>query len=524
MATLAPDPIALLAELVDPTPDPYLHDPVAWLAARLGGFAWSKQREIMESVRDHKRTAVHSAHDLGKSYDAAAVSTWWTDVHKPAEDTFVASTAPTYKQVHSILWEEIRKAHRKARERVRNGDQEHPLPGRVTLSDVWKIGELEVGYGRKPADTDEHGFQGIHRRYVLAVIDEACGVPAQLWNAVEAITTNQDCRILAIGNPDDASTEFAKVCAPGSGWNVIHMDGLESPNFTAEAIAAFPDVVELMAAEGIDPSTEVVPDWLRPLLLDPEWVADKIRRWGRHSPIFMSKVRGLFPDVGDETLIAPKLIREAQDRELPGISPGRYALDVARYGSDETVAYRNRDGVVRIVHTAHKKDTMETADAAHALLEPHKRGVPMVVDTIGLGAGVYDRLRQRGDPVVSFDASAKPVRPPEPGREKFINRRAEAWWELRLAFEAGEVDLDPEDEDLAAQLGSIRWWQDGRGFIHIESKEEWRRRMGAGTSSPDRADAVMMSFVDAEPWRPPAADAGRDEPPSMTSDLLEREL
>jgi hypothetical protein len=524
MATLSFDPLAILADQLDPPANPWEADPVAWLRDRLGGFAWSKQVEILEALTIHKRVAVMSAHDLGKSYIGAGAGCWWVDVHSHPnpEDVFVASTAPSYPQVHGILWEEIRKDHRQAARRHRDGVIDRPLPGEVNQSDVWKINGAQVGYGRKPADTDEHGFQGIHRLYVLALIDEACGVPAQLWTAVEAIITNETSRVLAIGNPDDPNTEFAKVCQPGSGWHVIHMDGLRSPNFTAEVVAGYPRVKALMEEEGIEPSTEWVPDWLRPLLLHPEWVEDKIRRWGPKSPLFTSKVRGLFPEVGDETLISPRLIREAQERELVGISPGRYALDVARFGPDETVAYRNRDGVIRRALSHHKQDTMQTAGRAAQLLEPHGGGVPMVVDTIGVGSGVFDRLRELGLPVVPFDAGGRPVAPEQPGEPRFANRRAEVWWSVRLAFEAGEVDLDPDDEDLAAQLGSIRWWVDSRSRIHIESKDDWRKRMGSGTSSPDRADAVMMTFVAAQPWPPDDASEKRHD--TLTGDLLERDL
>src|SRR5690606_8042107 len=161
--------------------------------------------EIVESVVEHRRTAVKSCHGAGKSWTAGMLAAWWIDTHPPGE-AIVVSTAPTYKQVHAVLWEEIRKQHR-------TGDR----PGTVLQTDEWKIGDVLVGMGRKPADHDAHGFQGIHRRYVLAILDEACGIPDALWTAVEAITTNADCRILAIGNPDDPATEFGNVCKPGSG-------------------------------------------------------------------------------------------------------------------------------------------------------------------------------------------------------------------------------------------------------------------------------------------------------------------
>src|SRR6266513_918522 len=118
----------------------------------------------MASLVANRRTAVQSCHDSGKSFTAGLAATWWIDT-RPLGEAFVVSTAPTYQQVSAILWEEIRRNHR------RGG-----LPGRVLQSDEWKLpDDTLVGLGRKPADTDQHGFQGIHRRYVLVILDEAGG-------------------------------------------------------------------------------------------------------------------------------------------------------------------------------------------------------------------------------------------------------------------------------------------------------------------------------------------------------------
>jgi hypothetical protein len=65
------------------------------------------------------------------------------------------------------------------------------------------------------------------------------------------------------------------------------------------------------------------------------------------------------------------------------------------------------------------------------------------------------------------------------------------FWTLRELFEAGEIDIDPDDDKLAAQLGSIKWTVDSRGRIKIESKDDMRKR---GMPSPDRADTVAMAF------------------------------
>src|SRR5690606_25186550 len=440
----------------------YRSDPVGWVRDRLGETLWSKQQDIARSVVANRRTAVQSCHDSGKSYVASRLAAWWTDVHPPGE-AFVVSTAPTYPQVHAILWEEIRAASRKAAARGA------PLPGQIQLSDEWKLDDgTLVGWGRKPADTDEYGFQGIHRRYVLVIIDEACGVPAQLWTAVEAITTNRDCRILAIGNPDDPATEFAKVCAPGAGWNTIRISAFDTPNFTDEQ----------------------VPDDLRPLLLDPDWVEDKKRRWGVESPRYVSKVLGEFPDIGEDILITPAMIRAAQERELAPGPWGVLGVDVARFGSDRTVLCLRRGPVARIVGDYARQSTTETAGRVVEALRNHLVD-EVRVDGVGVGAGVVDQLVEQGVDVLDMQSGAAAQDP-----EHFANARAEWWWAVRERFEQGDIDIDPADEDLAAQLGAIRYKYTARGQVLIESKDEMRKR---GLPSPDRADALMLTAAAPPP-------------------------
>jgi hypothetical protein len=473
------DPFEVAARLFEPSPvSPFAADPVGWCQDRLGEHLWSKQRQIVESVRDNRRTAVKSCHNAGKSWTGARIAAWWLDTHPPGE-AFVVSTAPTYKQVHAILWEEIRAAAKKAAGR---GD---PLPGRVLQSDEWKLDDgTLIGFGRKPADTDEHGFQGIHRRYVLVVLDEACGIPAQLWTAVEAITTNADCRILAIGNPDDPATEFAQVCKPGSGWNVIRINGMETPNFTPDRVAELPELARLFAKLGIEPTTEVVPDALRPLMLDPEWVADKIRRWGVESPRFVSKVLGEFPDIGEDVLFPPSLIRSAQERTCEPGPLNILGVDVARYGSDRTIFALRRGPVMRVVGDYSKQSTTETTGRVVAAKAEH--GVHEIrVDGVGVGGGVVDQLLELGHDVTDMQAGAKAV-----DSEHYVNARAEWFWSLRQRFEDGDADIDPADDDLAAQLGAMRYKYTSRGQIQIESKDDMRKR---GMPSPDRADALMLT-------------------------------
>lgn len=450
-------------EAFQPQPEsPYLADPARWAMDRLGDFFWSKQREIAQSVVEHRRTAVKSAHDIGKSFVASRLAAWWVDIHPPGS-AIVISTAPTYQQVHAILWEEIRNAAAKA------AAKGNPLPGRVLMSDNWKLGDGRLaGFGRKPADTDIHGFQGHHRHYVLVILDEACGIPEQIWTAVESVTTNAECRILAIGNPDDPNTEFGSVCKPGSGWNVVKVSAFDTPNFT----------------------DEVVPDGLRPLLIAPEWEEDKRRRWGRESPRYTSKVLGQFPELGDDTLISPALIEAAQQRSM---APGPYAIlgvDVARFGADRTCIYLRRGPVVRRVGEWAKQPTTETT--GRVIVAKRETGADEIrVDGVGVGGGVVDQLVEQGFDVLDMQAGARANDP-----EMFANARAEWAWSVRTRLEEGDFDLDPDDDEVAAELGSIKYKYTSRGQILIESKQDAKAR---GLPSPDHADALILTSAMAPP-------------------------
>lgn len=447
-----------LAEFVPRPPHPMAGDPVGWVRDKLGEHLWSKQQDIARSVVEHQRTAVKSCHDAGKSFIASRLAQWWIDTHPPGT-ALVVSTAPTYQQVHAILWEEIRASFANAKARG------NPLPGKVLLSDEWKLdsGRI-VGFGRKPADTNIHGFQGHHRQYVLVIIDEACGVPSQLWTAVEAITTGPDCRILAIGNPDDPASEFGNVCKPGSGWNTIQISAYDTPNFTDEH----------------------VPDVLRPLLLDPGWVDDKVKRWGKTSPRFVSKVLGDFPEIGEDILFPPGLILAAQMRTLDPGPWGILGVDVARFGSDRTVICLRQGPRARIIGDYTKLATTETAGHVIEKFREHNAH-EIRVDGVGVGGGVVDQLVEQGYDVVDMQAGAGAA-----DREHFLNARAEWYWALRDRFEQGDIDIDPDDDDLAAQLGAMRYKYTSRGQVQIESKDEMRKRK---LPSPDRADALMLTAV-----------------------------
>jgi hypothetical protein len=56
------------------------------------------------------------------------------------------------------------------------------------------------------------------------------------------------------------------------------------------------------------------------------------------------------------------------------------------------------------------------------------------------------------------------------------------------------VSLDPEDEELIAELSTVRYFRTSAGKIQIESKDAAKKR---GVGSPNRGDALMLAFAES---------------------------
>ena len=432
----------------------WLQAPGEWLKERLDEEGWSKQVEIMLSIVSHRYTAVPSCFGSGKSWIAARIAAWWIDIHPPGE-AFVVSTARSGKQVKAILWRELHRAHSAGK-----------LRGRLNQTEWWlevEGREEMVAFGRKPDDMDPTAFQGIHARYVLVILDEAAGISSQLFEAASSLIVNTDSRMLAIGNPEDAGSEFSDVCNPGSGWNVIRIPAFITPNFTDE------EVDEEICKE----------------LISETWVEEKRKKWGEKSPLWKAKVKAEFPDSQIDGLIPISWIRAAQDRTLKSQGEKELGVDVGG-GRDKSVVASRVGPVVRIIHRDTNPDTMQTCGKVVVCLKETGAAIAKV-DEIGIGRGIADRGKELKKPIVGINVASAAI-----DSERFINLRAESYWNLRELFETGDIDLDPEDEDLAAQLVAIKYKTTSAGKIQIENKKEMIARLG---KSPDDADAVDLAFL-----------------------------
>jgi hypothetical protein len=440
---------------------PYQADPTGFVEKELLGFLWSKQKEIANSVLTHRRTAVQSCHGSGKTGLAGRIGAWWLSVWPPGE-AFLVTLAPTGPQVKGQLWREIKRVH-----------EAGGLPGRTNQTE-WLFGDELVGFGRSPRDTDPTAIQGTHARRVLVILDEACGIAKALCDAADTLIANDDCRILAIGNPDDPNTEFASMCKPGSGWNLFTISAYDTPNFTDEPI----------------------PDWLRPLLIGKTWVEEKRKSWGDASPLWKSKILGQFPEESKDGLIPLTALREAMSRDLATGLPIELGVDVARHGDDSTVIRARWGDRTKRLRKERDRDLMHSVGVVVQCIR--ETGATVVrVDDIGLGGGVTDRLKElRNDgkiaaEIIGVNVSESPT--DDKADERFKNLRAELNWGMRERFTQGRISLldDEGAEDVVAQGGQMKYRVTSSGQIQLEEKAEMKKRTGI---SPDDWDALVLTF------------------------------
>jgi len=252
-------------------------------------------------------------------------------------------------------------------------------------------------------------------------------------------------------------------------WNTIPISCLDSPNVEAGKV-------------------------IYPKLVTPEWVEERRTEWGEESPMFQAKVMGEFPTASEYGLIPLSWVWDSHERAkeaVVGSEQRRIGVDVARSGADCTVFLLREGNVVSDVQEYRNINTMEVVGRLNLFVENHK--VPwedVIVDVIGVGAGVVDRLHERKRYVQGINFGCSPADP-----EKFRNVRSECYWAVRDA-------LNPQAEKplaipakygkLASELVAIEWSVTSTGKVQIEQKETIKKRLG---HSPDHADALALTYV-----------------------------
>lgn len=466
---------------------------------------------VLESIRDHPRTAVPAGHGCGKTHSAAVAVLWYLNSR---QDTIVVTTAPTWTLVEAQLWKEIRDLHRSART---------PLPGRL-LETQLKISDKHFAIG---ISTDDHSrFQGFHGRGgTLIILDEATGVREELWDSAESMVVGPYDRILAIGNPTDPSSRFKRVCDSGR-YNVLRLDSENHPNVKHKNPLVIPGAVTY------------------------EWVKDRLDEYGsRDSPLFRSRVSGFWPAQGQDTLIPLTLIIRAQsysqrqssrdDREksIRQKRGGSLGLDISGFGEDLCVCTYCEDNVFTILWWHRHVELMETVGRIVRTLEDFRGDIrALAIDDTGIGNGVSSRLlevqshaRRGAITVHSPNSLVEPLllKPSDASRgslfacniirvnfsqnsrnpTKFDSIKDEMWWNLResLQHDLRGLPTDsqleslspklPKGSSMVSQLTSPIYVLDSSGRIKVLDKKtnNSERQKLLPTKSPDIAHSIILA-------------------------------
>ena len=438
----------------------------------LGGSFWSKQEEIILSVRDNRYTTVRACHDVGKTYIASRTALWFLYSHP---QSIVVTTAPTMRQVENLLWRELRSAHESSKQKL-GGE---PLKTRLDIAPDW------YAIGASSGDPDK--LQGFHAASgdILIIIDEAAGVNEDAFEAIEGMMTSEKARMLMIGNPTSDSGSFRESHHSWDYSNKIHISVFDTPNFVNNGIRTIEDLKDV----NLD-NVEIVSPWL----VSPRWAFEKIDSWGIDSPMFQARVLGNFPSESTNTIIPLNYLELAYEKEhreklKEKGGPLRLGVDPARFGNDETVITPRFGGYIPEQEISFKEGTTATAGRVMQYNSPRPAFIGIDVD--GLGGGVYDALSDANiDGIAEIHNNAKAL--PDATGLTFANLASQLWWRARELFIAGELAI-PKDDKLIMQLSTRKYKFTGRGLT-VESKDDWKARYKG--KSPDRADSLIYSLAD----------------------------
>ncbi|MFH8577137.1 hypothetical protein [Streptomyces zaomyceticus] len=467
----------------------YMYRPAAWAREVIdwqgGDGITAYQGDIMSALARHRRVAARGPHGLGKTGMASMVVLWFATTRDAAGvDWKVLTTASAWRHLSVYLWPEIHKWARRIR---------WDVLGREPFSDLSELLtqnlKLEHGAASPVASNKAELIEGAHADSLLYLIDEAKIVPDATWDAIEGAFSGgrmdgfPEAFALAISTPGPTTGRFYDIHrrAPGlEDWYTRHVT-------LDEAIAAG--------------------------RISEDWARQRAKQWGADSALYANRVLGEFRAADEDSVIPLAWVEAAVERWQAWDAAGRppvegrriLGVDVARSGGDSTILVHRHGLLVAHLDAYDRQDTMQTTARVQAAVtgtgedeagdEEAAAGMVPVVDSIGVGGGVVDRLRELRVPVLAYTGAAKTKQRTRDGEWGFTNVRSAAYWRLRELLDpafGAELALPPDDlllSDLTTPTWDVTTGVPPK--IQVERKEDVVARLGR---SPDRGDAVVMAM------------------------------
>lgn len=420
-----------------------------------------KNQPLTEEEKEYAKKmgiSIMAGKGLGKDLLASMIILWFIICFPSPK---IGATANSSKQLKDVLWSEIRKWAKGTAVDDWLTFQSERIFMKTEKKDDWGkqwFVTARTVNAKSTADEQAETLAGLHEDYMLFVIDEASGIPDPVFRPFETTLTGICNWIFMIFNPTqsrgyavDSHTKNREhwVCLQ---WDAEESELAQNPQFKAQ--------IERLE-----------------------------KAYGRDSNVFRINVKGRPPIADSDTLMPWDWVNDAIDRDMviQPDDPIFFGIDVGA-GGDKSVVCIRQGCIVKKLYTYNTVDTMELVGRVSNLIEEYEPQA-LFVDNIGIGIGVYNRLQELGHRVFAVDVRRK-------GRneDKFQKLRDELWWALRTQFEKGTISI-PKDDELIAELTTIKYKPESDGRIKVESKKDMKAR---GLHSPDRADSLMMTYFMGE--------------------------
>jgi hypothetical protein len=406
------------------------------------------QVEFLEAIsRGERKISVRSGHGVGKSTVASWAMIWYMLTRGPAK---IVVTAPTSSQLYDALFAELKRWVKELPNAW--GDRLEVKTDRIEMRAAPQESFISARTSR--AEQPE-ALQGVHSDHVMLVADEASGIPESVFEAAAGSMSGHNAVTILLGNPTKSSGFF------------FDTHNRLKDEWWTRRVSCY-DSKRVSEA----------------------YIKDMASRYGEESNAFRVRVLGEFPRTDDDTLIGVELVDSAFHRDVETTdTPTVWGLDVARFGTDATALAKRKGNAVTEIRKWRGLDLMQTTGAVVAeyeAMKPEDRPVEILVDSIGLGAGVVDRLRELNMPARGINVAESPAM-----GTIYVNLRAELWGKMKAWLEKRDCKI-PKDESLLAELVSPRYSFNSNGKMKLESKDEMRKR---GIGSPDMADALALTFA-----------------------------
>jgi hypothetical protein len=438
--------------------------PLRFVVEALGVTPSKQQAEGLRVLPKTKRLSIHSGHGCGKDAFCAWAALWFLSTRTYPK---VPATAPTARQLSDILWSEVSKWLRQSKIADEFVIQKDKIFHKNAPKEWWMraISPSVKASKEEQAET----LAGLHADHMLIIVDEASGVPDPMFIPLEGAMTQEDNKVILIGNPTKNTGYFHKTRFDptfSSKWTTLHWDSRKSELVSKDMIDYFRD------------------------------------NYGEDSNIFRIRVAGE-PPLDDETTFIPlswALQCVGNTIEVDPEWPLYLSVDVARYGEDDSIILPRRGMKVSRWDRFHGHHTMDLAHHVIRTFEDMEaRGV--AIDEIGVGGGVVDWLQNDPRGLGYEKAIGINVTEASSDKKKWHRLRDELWDRVRTHLMHKKLDLPDETVKmfgkdwnighlLADELASIKYKLDNNGAIQLESKLDMKAR---GVKSPNIADALCMS-------------------------------